>query len=180
MTDFSAEKLRALDEQHRTRLITTLRNWQREMERSCDALRELGPDMEDAAMGNAHVAEALEEAADAILAMAERQKRLEGDVQLWKRIANERSEQMQQLNLDRAAMGVENMQLREALQSCSECDPESAMFAAAALDPRSDLPAQNIAIEAGKVVLEGRGTGLYSEAEDAIRLLIAAFPETKP
>jgi len=82
MTDFSAEKLRALDEQHRTRLITTLRNWQREMERSCDALRELGPDMEDAAMGNAHVAEALEEAADAILAMAEREKRMRGAASL--------------------------------------------------------------------------------------------------
>jgi hypothetical protein len=36
------------------------------------------------------------------------------------------------------------------------------------------------AVEAGRVVLEGRGNGLYSEAEDAIRLLLAAIAELSP
>lgn len=39
------------------------------------------------------------------------------DVALWKREAADRSQGMIELNLDRAAMGVENMQLREACQA---------------------------------------------------------------
>lgn len=66
---FEAERLRGQQ-------IATLRNWQREMERSCDELRKLGPDMEEAALGNAYVAEALEDAADTILAIAEDCKRM--------------------------------------------------------------------------------------------------------
>lgn len=41
---------------------------------------------------------------------------LEADKAFWKGIAQERAGSMVQLNLDRAAMGVENMQLREALE----------------------------------------------------------------
>lgn len=110
MTEFSANKLRALDEQHRTRLITTLRNWQREMERSCDALRELGPDMEDAAMGNAHVAEALEEAADAILAMAEERERSE-------KHRNDLADRITDQSITIGALKADNARMREALES---------------------------------------------------------------
>jgi hypothetical protein len=45
-----------------------------------------------------------------------------------------------------------------------------------ALSSKNELPSEiELAIEAGRIVLEGRGTGLYSEAEEAIRLLIAAL-----
>ncbi|WP_454798518.1 hypothetical protein [Novosphingobium lindaniclasticum] len=83
------------------------------------------------------------EAADAILAMAEENKRLKRDVQFWKGIAAERSEQMQQLNLDRAAIGVENMRLREALgEIVSDFDDVSS----SAANPRNlAVEHQNIA-----------------------------------
>lgn len=62
-------------------LIARLRGWQREMERSCDELRKLGPGMEDAAMGNAHVAETLEAAADEIEKLTAQVARLRLDLE---------------------------------------------------------------------------------------------------
>lgn len=47
--------------------------------------------------------------------LAEENERLRDDVAIWKGEAADRSQGMVELNLDRAAMGVENMQLREAL-----------------------------------------------------------------
>lgn len=47
--------------------------------------------------------------------------RLRDDLAIWKGEAASRSQGMVELNLDRAAMGVENMKLREALRPFSEC-----------------------------------------------------------
>lgn len=137
MTDFSADKLRALDEQHRTRLITTLRNWQREMERSCDALRKLGPDMEDAAMGNAHVAEALEEAADAILAMAEERERSE-------KHRNDLADRITDQSITIGALKADNARIRETGMQLA--------FAAGALNIATDGMADMD--EARRIVLD--------------------------
>lgn len=60
-----------------TDIVDRLQNWRREMERSCDAMRSLGPEMEEAALGNAYVAEALEDAADEILSLRARIEELE-------------------------------------------------------------------------------------------------------
>lgn len=50
---------------------------------------------------------------------------LRADVALWKREAADRSESMVQLNLDRAAMGVGLMQLREALTAVNAVRPSN-------------------------------------------------------
>jgi chromosome segregation ATPase len=58
---------------------------------------------------------AIEECTEAQSSMQARIDELEDDVALWKREAADRSQGMVDLNLDRAAMGVENMQLRERI-----------------------------------------------------------------
>ncbi|MFT3967613.1 MAG: hypothetical protein QM690_17195 [Sphingobium sp.] len=65
------------------------------------------------------IAAVFDEAADALTALQKRVQELEDDIRIWKREATDRSEGMVQLNLDRAAMGVENSQLREKLDEAA-------------------------------------------------------------
>lgn len=63
------------------------------------------------------------EALEADLAAAKaRENELRDDIAIWKGEAASRSQGMVELNLDRAAMGVENMKLRKALAQISERD----------------------------------------------------------
>jgi hypothetical protein len=58
-------------------------------------------------------------AVNALPTLIEQYERMADDVRIWKREAEERSQRMVELNLDRAAQGVTIMQLREALENAA-------------------------------------------------------------
>ena len=81
-------------------------------DRSCEE----EPDLEDDARAlHCAIIAAKMVLASQSLSTDEEVRRLREEVRIWKGEAERRSEGMVRLNLDRAAMGVENMRLREAL-----------------------------------------------------------------